>query len=109
MREGFKEQLIHLNLDKIKDAVKKKRAIIIERPENKKTLFDFNLSTKDVYRIIVELTEEDYYKGPEDDRDGSAGYIWVFIHPVSEFRIYIKLKLFSIDEEDYVKILSFHE
>ena len=109
MRKGFKEQLIHLNLGKIKEAVKNERAIFIERPENKKTLYDYNLSTNDVYRIIVELTEEDYYKGPEDDRDGSAGYIWVFIHPLSGCRIYIKLKLFAIDEVDYVKILSFHE
>ena len=60
MSEGFKEQLIHLNLGKIKDAVKNERAIFIERPENKKTLYDYNLSTNDVYRIIVELTEESF-------------------------------------------------
>ncbi|MDA3941158.1 MAG: type II toxin-antitoxin system MqsR family toxin [Spirochaetia bacterium] len=109
MRKGFKEQLIHINLGKIKDAVKKKRAIFIETSKNAKTLFDHNLSTSDVYRILVELTEEDYYKGPEDDHDGSAGYIWVFLHPVSGCKMYIKLKLFSIEQEEYVKILSFHE
>lgn len=109
MSKGFKEQLIHLNLGKIKKAVKENRVMFIETSKNRKTLFDYNFSTNDIYRSILGLTDGDYYKGPEDDHDGTEGYIWVFLHPVLGCRMYIKLKLFSINEEDYVKILSFHE
>ena len=109
MSKAVREQLIQINLEKIKEAVKNNRAVFIERQENRKTLYDYSLTTLDVCRVILELTVNDYHKGPEDDHDGSDGYVWVFLHSISGNRIYIKVKLFLVEGESHVKILSFHE
>ncbi len=108
MCRDIKKQLISINLRRIKEAVKNKRGVFIDRDVNKKTLQTYSLSIDDVLRIISGLSVDDYCKGPENDHNDSDGFIWVFHHPVSDCTMYIKLKLFTAGDEDWVKILSFH-
>jgi hypothetical protein len=68
-----------------------------------------NLTVPMVYQELLKLTPSNYYMGPEEDRDGSEGEVWVFRHPVSGVELYIKMKLFQVQGEDYLKILSFHQ
>lgn len=59
--------------------------------------------------MLKEIQIEHYQKGPEDDHDGSFGSICTFILPYGSKEIYIKLKIYSVNGEDWLKILSFHD
>lgn len=61
----------------------------------------------DINEIIFDLTEEDWVKGPEEDRDGYPGYVYVFKSNILEDVItYIKIRYNPPDE---VVCISFHE
>lgn len=109
MSNSIQEQLIQLHLARIKKAVSQNCVFLIPRRENKDTMLELDLTLKDIFNCIQQLSIADYDKGPEDDHDGSDGFIWFFHHPVSMCRIYIKLKLYEKNESDFVKILSFHQ
>lgn len=108
MDRSLKDQLIQGYLARIKEAVSENRFFFVQRKENKNTLLSLAMNIQDVKNCIAGLSLNDYVKGPEDDHDGTLGQIWVFRYPLSGCLIYIKLKLFKIDEKDYVKVLSFH-
>ncbi|MCK5196732.1 MAG: type II toxin-antitoxin system MqsR family toxin [Spirochaetales bacterium] len=96
-------------MTRIKKAVSLNHVFLVPRRENKDTMLELDLTLKDIFNCIQQLSIADYDKGPEDDHDGSDGFIWFFHHPVSMRRIYIKLKLYEKNESDFVKILSFHQ
>ena len=81
----------------------------VQREENKNTLAKLGISVDDLTACILSLSCSDFHKGPENDRDGSKGEVWVFRHPIDGCSIYIKLKLFQKAEQDYVNIISFHD
>lgn len=86
-----------------------KNIIFADRKKNREALIKYNLTVKMVWKILLGLTSGNYSKGPEADRDGTPGEVWVFVHPVTGQKMYIKLKLFRIGEDDYLKVLSFHD
>jgi len=61
----------------IKEAVKNKKLYF--NPRNRKKTLDFmlehNLKAEDVCNIVSKLTIENFYEGPEDDDNGTPGYI----------------------------------
>jgi hypothetical protein len=109
MSTSLKNQIIKLNLLKIKKILKKRGFTFVKRKENQDTLQQLDITTYDVGNAIFKLTVSDYQKGPEEDLDGSDGNIWAFIHPVLGCKVYIKVKVYKVNEEEYLKVISFHE
>ena len=109
MSKGLKEQIIQSELERIKKAVSQNNWFFMERLENKKTLLKLGLTKRDIGSCILNLTAKDYYKGPEEDRNKSEGRVWIFLHPYSGCKIYIKVKLFKKQGNDYLNVLSFHD
>ena len=86
------------------------RVLFINREKNTQTLLSLGLTLNDVYRELLNLEVNDYYFGPEGDRDGSQGSVWAFLHPITGCLIYIKIKIFySDDNTEWLKVLSYHE
>jgi hypothetical protein len=77
--------------------------------KNIQFLFDLCLTLNDVIDELFKLTTLDYISGPENDNDGTDGQIWKFRHALNNKTVYVKLKLFCEDKQDWVKIISFHE
>lgn len=101
---------LQLFFRRLKSAVRRPNGVlIVEREKNLEAMDRFDLDRTTVIRIVSCLKPEHYSSGPECDFDGSEGSIWIFSAPVTDKRFYIKLKLFSIDGLDYIKVLSFHD
>lgn len=76
-----------------------------QREKNIRTLAALGLLPEDVFQILLELTPENYYRGPSQDYDtGESDCIWEFGITIEQKEIYIKLKL----TDDFVKDISFH-
>lgn len=76
-----------------------------QREKNIKTLAALGLLPEDVFQILLELTPENYYRGPSQDYDtGESDCIWKFGMTIEQRAIYIKLKL----TDEFVKDISFH-
>ena len=65
---------------------------------------DLGLTLDAAEDIIFSLTERDYVQGPEKDKLGTEGEVWVFGAEECGTTIYIKLKL----DRANAKCLSFH-
>lgn len=63
---------------------------------------------EDVAEVLKLLVISDYKKGPESDRDGFPGEIYVFGKKVSNLDIYIKIRLFEDEGMTYMTVISFH-
>jgi hypothetical protein len=62
----------------------------------------------DVAGVLLSLNCGDYKKGPEDDRSGAPGEIYVFTKWVNGKNIYIKLNILEEDGTVYMRVISFH-
>ncbi len=85
------------------------RVQYVDRLKNREALERLCLSEALFRKALGRLRGEHYKAGPEADHDGSDGSIWVFIYPDEGPRFYVKLKLYTVGAEDYLKILSFHD
>ena len=81
-------------------------------PRNRKT-YDFmaeiNIDFDGVINILKDLKSSHYYKGPEEDRNGSPGTIMIFLYPYKGLLLYIKLKIIIIKKKDMGIVISFHK
>lgn len=76
-----------------------------QRDKNICTLTVLGLLPEDVFQILLELTPQNYYRGPSTDYNtDEADCIWEFGVMIEQREIYIKLKL----TENFVKNISFH-
>lgn len=76
----------------------------VPRKRNLDGLAILGFTINEAERIILDLTEGNYCRGPEQDEDGSPGEIWFFGVLEDGHSIYIKVKL----DDDFAKCLSFH-
>jgi len=81
----------------------------INREKNIEAMERHGLTVQALLKRLGALKPENYKSGPHPDDDGSGGSIWVFLLNEDGTRFYIKLKLYTIEGEDYLKILSFHD
>jgi hypothetical protein len=86
-----------------------RRVRFIDRDKNRDTLDRYRLTVSDLCSRLAKLKPENFVKEPEPDDDGSDGSIWVFYHDEFGARFYVKLKLYTVEGEDLLKILSFHD
>jgi len=79
-----------------------------EREKNKQCLATLGITLLDALNLIMELSEEDYYKGPENERNPSKkpGTVFSFRKEYEGQPLYIKLKLPEAEEK--VIVISFH-
>lgn len=75
---------------------------------NEETKIELDLTDEEVRDEILELSVCDYCKGPEKDRGGIEGDVWVFGKVVKEREVYIKLKLWGDQRGHGIRIMSFH-
>lgn len=81
--------------------------IFIKRKKNLDSISQLGVQIKQAKAIIMELTYENYNKGPEQDRDIKSGNIWEFGAKIDNQEVYIKLS----DDFSYniAKCISFHK
>jgi len=103
-----KELAIRVCLLRLKRAIENDHCVFVERQKNTQALFDLGLTLDSLFDVLLRLTPADYAGGPEADDNDTEGQIWKFTHPVEGQTVYIKLKFFSIQDQDWMKILSFH-
>ena len=84
------------------------RIFFINRQKNLEELEKLDITKDGAIRLLEQLKPENYQKGPEDDHDQTSGSIFTFLMPHKGKNIYIKLKIFSCEEGDFLKIISFH-
>ena len=87
----------------------KRRVWVVDRDKNLDAMQRYGLSKKAICKRLERLEPSNYWKGPEPDDDGSAGSVWFFFHDEFGARFYVKLKLYTVSGEDWLKVLSFHD
>jgi len=79
----------------------------IPRKKNLDSLAQLGIRIRQAKDIILQLTYEDYSKGPKEDRDRPRGNLWEFGTKIGDDDVYIKL---SDDfSRNIAKCLSFHK
>jgi len=86
-----------------------RRVLVVDRQKNREAMERYGLSKQAIRKRLAKLEPSNYWKGPEADDDGSDGSVWFFFHDEFGARFYVKLKLFTISGEDWLKVLSFHD
>ena len=95
-------------LEDLRLAIDKGKFTPISRRKNMRTLAQLGLTWEDAKDEIRSLSEKDYQKGPEADRDRPMeDKLWVFKKRVCGEVIYIKFKVLY-QEDGSVKVISFH-
>ena len=83
---------------------------IKESGKNRETRLSLGITSQDQLEIIRNLKPEEYYRGPDTDRDSKyPGMVWIFKHQYWHNVLYIKLKEKCIvDGNSVIKCLSIH-
>ena len=93
----------------IKDAIANSRFSIIPRFKNNNGLIQLGLTKDTLETIICSLTYRNHCAGPEDDRDmPGTGEIWLYGEDINGIETYIKIKIFTVENENYAKCMSIH-
>lgn len=85
---------------------------VVFDPRNRKTqnfLLQEDMNVDDVFDYLKKLEPSNYYKGPENDRNGTPGNVMIFLYPYKKIKIYIKLKIWTDVNGDSGVVMSFHE
>lgn len=102
------EQSCNKFLENVKKAIKSGKVIPVNRDENINTLARLGITWLDALSYIEELEYNDYNKGPSVDRNmPDSDYLWVFKKYIEQEIVYIKLKVLY-QENNELKIISFH-
>ena len=80
---------------------------IISRRKNLKSLAKLGLTKRNCREEILNLSVNDYCKGPVPDTD-RPGEIWEFGKIIQEKEVYIKLKIADVERKKLAKCISFH-
>lgn len=80
---------------------------IVRTKKNIDFMYEYGLSIEDVKNIILNLSTEDCFSGPENDRDLSyEGWIFKFSPMFKNVKLYIKIRVESSEKS---VCLSVHE
>lgn len=84
---------------------------VVDREKNLNFLLLYGMSVDDRRSTIEKLCAEDYFGGPDRDKDfpDQPPCIWKFSVLFEGIAIYIKLKLVNIGTSVKAKCLSFHD
>ena len=79
-------------LEDYKSLIKDRKPYVSPRDKNREILIGLGLTLTDQWKILLDLTEEDYVSGPEPDRT-RRGDVWMFGVNVQMVELYIKLQI----------------
>ena len=80
---------------------------IVRTKKNIDFMYEYGLSIEDVKNIILNLSTEDCFSGPENDRDLSyEGWVFKFSPMFANVKLYIKIRVESSEKS---VCLSVHE
>ena len=97
-------------LAKAKKLLSKGNYVFVPREKNMQALSEHGLTIKDAKNEMLELSADDYYKGPKKDFDPSqTGDIWEFKKDIDGELFYVKMKIQAVGGKDILKCLSFHK
>lgn len=104
-------QIRSQNLLKIKQIVDKDndgdKFIIVRTKKNIEFMREYSLTNEDVKDMVRQLSVNDCFAGPEEDRDPQyEGWIFKFNPTFEDTRLYIKIRVESIEKS---VCLSVHE
>lgn len=104
-------QIRSRNLLKIKQIVDKDndgdKFIIVRTKKNIDFMREYSLTNEDVKDIVRQLSVNDCFAGPEEDRDPQYdGWIFKFNPMFEDTRLYIKIRVESVEK---TVCLSVHE
>lgn len=85
------------------------KCYVAPRDKNNEFLLETGLTPKHRQQVILGLTFRDYVGGPKPDRDREGEDIWEFGKTMAGIDVYIKLKIFSANKEQFAKCISFHK
>jgi len=80
---------------------------LVPRNDSKETLLFLGYDKKNLEKELLELSVENYSKGPLEDHSGS-GELWEFGLNIDSYEIYIKLKTYEVNNVKRAKCVSFH-
>ena len=108
--ESITQQIVRQKLTIIKQLVTKdkngNKFILANRNKNRTFMLEYGLLVDDIKDIILNLEINDYYKGPEKDKAGFEGEIWIFTPIFQNIKLYIKIRLAN---NTLVICISIHE
>lgn len=81
--------------------------LVLFSSKNLNSLATFGLTTENRKELLLSLTVEDYFSGPEPDHS-FPGDVWKFGKEVGGEEVYIKLKIEDQGHRKVAKCLSFH-
>lgn len=107
----IESQVQNQNLLRIKNIIDKDnngdRFIIVRTKKNIDFMREYSLTNEDVKNIIRQLSIEDCFAGPEEDRDKQyPGWIFKFDPLFENTKLYIKIRVESTEKSI---CLSIHE
>ena len=82
--------------------------LIAKRKKNQDTLIPFGMTRRNLVDELTSLSINNYCSGPELDDQRQTDVLWTFGKEIEGVEIYIKIKIFTVNGEDYVKLISFH-
>ena len=89
-------------------AEKPDHLLFVDRERCLTAITQLGLSLEQAIAEIMSISIDDYCEGPESDVARPDEYIWVFGKVISGDEMYIKLKIKTIQGEQYAMCLSFH-
>ena len=102
---------IDVVLEIIREIAERADFIIAERQENTDTFQKLNYAPpylEDAAEVLKKLTAVDYKKGPEEDKGGFPGEVYVFNKKTDGKDVYIKVRILEEDGMAYMTVISFH-
>lgn len=106
-------QAVKRFLEDYRDLIAHWKPYISPRDKNQAVLIELGLTLKDQWRILQELSVEDYVSGPEEGRTRRS-QMWVFGVTVKSVELYIKLQILEYVPKDTHELvrtpvcISFH-
>lgn len=101
--------------DEVEDFLREARELIandqiflVPREQNLLWFEELEITIEQLWEIIGRLTLNNYSAGPDEARDGSGTYLWIFGGTVEKQATYIKLKIEEHRRGKILKCLSFH-
>lgn len=86
--------------------------VIEDDPDNDSTIQSLGYDYDSVKDEILGLATINYAHGPEIDRDGYAGELWIFGKVIQNQEVYIKLKVKDLNSDGNKQLntlcISFH-
>ncbi len=106
---GTSQQQVSDFLNKFKALVTQRRFHFVQRLATNKIALSLGLTETIAKQELLNLSVIDFSSGPIQDRDIPSQDFWIFGKEINGCEVYIKLKIYTVNGDEYAKCVSFHE